>query len=70
MYDWYYDHLKAQYADRSELLYTDTGSLVLEAQSEDVYAEMARSADQYDTSNYPKDHPLYSTVKKKGALEE
>ena len=70
MYDWYYNHLKAQYVDRSDLLYMDTDSLVLEVQSEDVYAEMACNADQYDTSNYPKDHPLYSTVKKKGALEE
>ena len=26
---------------------------------------MACNADQYDTSNYPKDHPLYSTANKK-----
>ena len=45
--------------------YTDTDSLVLEVQTEDVYADMACNADQYDTSNYPKDHPLHSTANKK-----
>ena len=53
-----------QYGGRAELLYTDTDSLVLEIQTEDVYAEMTRNANQYDTSNYPKNHPLYSTAKK------
>ena len=53
MYDWYYNHLKVQYGGRAELLYTDMDSLVLEVQTEDVYADMARNADQYYTSNYP-----------------
>ena len=41
MYGWYYNHLKVQYGDRAELLYTDTDSLVLEVQTEDVYADIA-----------------------------
>ena len=65
MYDWYYSHLKVQYRDRAELLSRDTKSLVLEVQTEDVYAEIAGSADQYDASNYAKDHQLYRRANKK-----
>ena len=46
MYDWYYNHLKAQDGSAAELLYTDTDSLVLEIQNEDVYAEMRRNVSQ------------------------
>ena len=43
-----------------ELLYTDTDSLLLEIEMEDVYEDMAKNADLYDTSDYPKNHPLHS----------
>ncbi len=65
MYDFYYNQMKAQYGERCQLLYTDTDSLLLEIQTEDVYKDMAQQAHQYDTSDYPKDHPLHSTVNKK-----
>ncbi|XP_046861507.1 uncharacterized protein LOC124454800 [Xenia sp. Carnegie-2017] len=65
IYAWYYNHLKVQYGSSAELLYTDTDSLVLEIQTEHVYADMRRNAGQYDTSNYPKDQPLFSTANKK-----
>ena len=65
MYEWYYHHLKAQHGGRAELLYMDTDSLVRKIQTEDVYADMAYNADQYDTGNYPKNPPLYSTANKK-----
>lgn len=57
--------MKAQYGDRVELLYTDTDSLLLQIQTEDVYDDMAKHADLYDTSDYEKDHRLYSTKNKK-----
>ena len=57
--------MKAQYGDHVELIYTDTDSLLLEIQTENVYEDMAKRADLYDTSDYPKDHPLHSTVNKK-----
>ena len=65
MYDFYYNRMKGQYGDRCQLLYTDTDSLLLEIQTEDVYQDMADHAHLYDTSDYPQDHPLYSTVNKK-----
>ena len=65
MYDVYYNILKKKYGDRCRLLYTDTDSLLIVIQTEDVYADMAATADLYDTSDYPKDHPLYSATNKK-----
>ena len=65
MYDFYYNQMKAQYGDRVELLYTDTDSLLLEIQKEDVYSDMADHPSLYDTSDFPEDHPLHSKVNKK-----
>ena len=65
MYDFFYNHLKKQYGDKCELLYTDTDSLLLEIETEDVYKDIEKNKSFYDTSDYPKDHPLHSTVNKK-----
>ena len=65
MYDFYYRQLKNQYGDRCQLLYTDTDSLLLEIQTEDVYRDMGKHARLYDTSDYPREHPLHSVENKK-----
>ena len=65
MYDFYYNELREQYGDRCQLLYTDTDSLLLEIQTEDVYEDMTKHPELYDTSDYPPDHPLYSNANKK-----
>ena len=65
MYDFYYGQMKGQYGDRCQLLYTDTDSLLLEIQTEDVYRDMAKRAELYDTSDYPREHPLHSVANKK-----
>ena len=65
MYEFYYKELKGQYGERCELLYTDTDSLLILIKTEDVYTDMATRPDLYDTSGYPKAHPLYSTANKK-----
>ncbi|KAK3790228.1 hypothetical protein RRG08_027443 [Elysia crispata] len=65
MYDFYYNQLLAQYGDRCQLLYTDTDSLLLEIQTEDVYRDMFAHAGLYDTSDYPREHPLHSVENKK-----
>ena len=67
MYDFYYNQLKKQYGEHCQLLYTDTDSLLLEIQTENVYEDMSRSAiaHLYDTSDYPNDHPHYSAANKK-----
>ena len=65
MYDFFYNHLKKQYGEKCELLYTDTDSLLLEIKTEDVYKDTEKNKSFYDTSDYPKEHPLHSTVNKK-----
>ena len=57
--------MKAQNGDRVELLCTDTDSLLLEIQTEDVYSDMSEHQSLYDTSDLPEDHPLHSNVNKK-----
>ena len=42
MYDFFYNHLKAKYGENCELVYTDTDSLILDIQTEDVYKRHAR----------------------------
>ena len=65
MYDFFYNHLKAKYGHKCQLVYTDTDSLILGIQTEDVYKDMQENSWMYDTSNYPKGHPLYSVTNKK-----
>ena len=65
MYNFYYNEMKTQYGERCQLLYTDTDSLLLEIQTDDVYQDIANNADLYDTSNYQKDHPLHNTGNEK-----
>jgi hypothetical protein len=65
MYRFHYDHVKTIYGPRAQLLFTDTDSLCYEIETEDVYADMERYKEEYDTSDYPPDHPLYCTANKK-----
>ena len=57
--------LKKQYSSKCELLYTDTDSLLILIETEDVYEDMKNNMRLYDTSDYPKDHPLHSNANKK-----
>ena len=65
MYEFYYDKLKPKYGDNCHLLYTDTDSLILEITTDDVYKDCEPDIDEYDTSEYPKDHFLYDPKNKK-----
>ena len=65
MYDFYSNHLKARYGKRCQLVDTDTDSLLLEIETEEVYADIAQGQDLYDTSDFPKEHPLHRMANKK-----
>ena len=66
MYEFHYKHVQGQYgADRARLLFTDTDSLCYQIQTEDLYQDMTNNLQHYDTSAYPKSHPLYSPVNAK-----
>ena len=51
MYDFFYDHLKAKYEPKCELIYTDTDSLILDIQMQDVCKDMEEDIWLCDTSN-------------------
>ena len=65
MYDYYYNKLKKQYGNKCQLLYTDTDSLLIHIETEDVYKDMRNSSELYDTSNFNKHHELFSEDNKK-----
>lgn len=65
MYDFYYNKLKNTFGDKMTLLMTDTDSLMIHVQSEDVYQYMKDNIDIFDTSDYPRDHFLYDDKNKK-----
>ncbi len=46
-------------------MYTDTDSRLLEIKTDDVYKGIESNRILYDTSDYPKEHPLYSNSNKK-----
>lgn len=64
MYKFYYDVIE-KYLPDNEIIFSDTDSMVLNIFTEDVYKDLEKIKDHLDTSNYPKDHFLYSTENKK-----
>ena len=56
MYDFHYDYMKDKFD--CDLLFTDTDSLCYEVRCSDFYEKIIEDIDlNFDTSNYPKDHP-------------
>ena len=51
--------LKNRYGDKIKLLFTDTDSLCVEIETEDIYKDMQEQKEYYDFSEYPKKHPCY-----------
>lgn len=47
------------------MLMTDTDSLFINCETPDIYSDMKECQSMFDTSDYPKDHYLYSEVNKK-----
>ena len=64
MYDFFYNELKKNIFVQ-KYLYKDTYSLLVEIETDDVYKDIEKNKDLYDTSDYPKEHPLYSNINKK-----
>ena len=57
MMRFYYDQLKVWYGDRVHLLFTDTDSFLLEIQTTDWEADMAKYKEYFDLSFYPDGSP-------------
>ena len=65
MYNFHYNHILGKYrAEKVKLLFTDTGSLMYQIQT-DVNKDMQEDQDLFDTSEYPPEHFLFSEANKK-----
>ena len=62
MYQFYYDTLKARYGGRVRLCYTDTDSLLVQIQTDDINADLIDMANQFDFSDYPANHPVRQSL--------
>ena len=65
MYDWYYNKLKKKYGENCTMLYTDTDSLLVDIKTNDIYKDMSETKEDYDFSDYPKDHQFMMKQTKK-----
>ena len=52
MYEFHYDYIKNKYGSKSELLFSDTDSLLYEIKTEDVYENFNNDKKLFDFSNY------------------
>ena len=59
-YTYFYDVLRKAFGSRVELLYTDTDSFVLRLFTDSLDKELRCIESTLDTSNFPKDSPLFS----------
>jgi len=60
MYQFYYDVMKQKYGAKCSLLFTDTDSLCMAIQTDDLYVDMQADRHYFDTSNFEPDHELFS----------
>jgi hypothetical protein len=60
MFDFHYNVIAKRYGKNARLLFTDTDSVGYHLVTDDVYRDMLEYRHLLDTSNYPRDHPLYS----------
>ena len=65
MYNFHYNTIKKMYGKKAELLFTDTDSLCYEIETHDLYQDLKSKEEEFDFSEYDKDHPLHSDVNKK-----
>lgn len=66
MYNFPYKVVMAKYGpEKAKLLFTDTDSLTSQIKTDDLYQDMLEDQDLFDTSNYPREHPLYSSANQK-----
>ena len=58
MFDFHHNYIKKKYGKKSELLFTDTDSLMYEIKTKDFYKDIYIDVkNKFDTSDYPSDHP-------------
>ena len=71
MFDFFYHVMKKKYGDKVKMHYTDTDSLFVSVETEDLYKDMAEDLEftsHLDLSNYPDNHVLFENYGNKDAL--
>ena len=63
MYELHYKYIGSKFD--AKLLFTDTGSLVYEIKTEDVYKDFYKDKNLFDFSDYPSDSKFFDTSNKK-----
>ena len=63
MFEFFYKVLKPTFPG-IRLVFTETDSFLLDIPTDDLYRDMKGLAEQFDFSNYPATHPLYSIENK------
>ena len=48
MFNFWYGYIKPRYGDKARLLYTDTDSLIIHIETEDIYKDRAERPDIFD----------------------
>jgi len=51
MYNFWYGYIKPRYGEKARLLYTDTDSLIMWIETEDIYKDRAERPDLFDLNN-------------------
>ncbi|GFQ91680.1 uncharacterized protein TNCT_710091 [Trichonephila clavata] len=65
MYKLYYSHFKSYYGSKCELLYTDTDSIYMNIETEDVYKDLRRNFKSIlDLSNFERNNPMFDDSNK------
>ena len=52
MYKFHDDYVKNKYGHNPRLLFTDTGSLMYEIRTEDLYEDFSKNIEMFDFNNY------------------
>ena len=56
------ERVDCSYGSRVRLCYTDTDSLLVQIQTDNINADLIDMADQFDFSDYPVNHPVRQTL--------
>ena len=57
MYDFHFNYVKPKYTEKTQLLFTDTDSLLYQIEIKDIYKDIENDIeDKFDNTNYLENH--------------